>query len=850
MPSFRPLLLIALLADTALADEEMLVRDIRIPAGLLESYEGIVQTGPPKLASDPFDTSPPEKVPARPRLPLLARQVLEQNGIPFPEGSSCVFDPLTGMLKVRNTQHGFDLLESFLSETGCCHGPAGISWHLIVIEGPEAGIREAEKAAAHFPSAHRMVETLLSDERMSIVGDAFIEGPGGSRIEHRSGMSRAQIGHATRDKPGAMQIPFEHRHHGLNLAVESTMGPDGITLETDVRLGLAIGADSEEAVIKTSFTSEAGSTKLIGLTRGTSPGKLRAAFLSSSRRPHDHLVYRSLFRPAPPDWQAKAPAGMRAIVFAPPPGLLELAMRGNPRQSFIEWLERQGIAAAGSAAESENGTIRLIHTPECIERVGRMFDTLLAERPKNPIYTLQSFKAPAALLRSLVRKHAKARNHADLLQELTASNQSERIDFICLPLDSGQRGTHERGMFMGCLQSMSIETPGLFTVKAGSLRSGSRLQIEGVTYPADPMAHAMVEYDLHTALPKARRLSFAAQAGQKAGELPLHDHEHSITTCGIQLENGRPRLIALHPATKGDKTSLTATFLTCDLVPQIPLPSPSVVEPEQKTPPANPDKMVTRSLRVPTDFPAASAKEFLAAGGVLFPDGSSATYSPRTSKLVVRNTVGNLDLIEALLDDACYHPAKNIAVTMQAFEAPGQMVRDLHARSLSKSNHALELAEMEKAAGGGTATLLDSARLEARGGKRAQFDQGREVSLLEAISVDEHGAAQLQFWKRHDGFRVELEPGVAADGTLLQLKIDTESPVSPPVERKEHLIDPAGRRVEFPLMDFNSTKVVTSHSIPAGASQILSIWQPDPAKDVLRIVFVTARLESIHLTKE
>jgi hypothetical protein len=157
---------------------------------------------------------------------------------------------------------------------------------------------------------------------------------------------------------------------------------------------------------------------------------------------------------------------------------------------------------------------------------------------------------------------------------------------------------------------------------------------------------------------------------------------------------------------------------------------------------------------------------------------------------------------------------------------------------------------MEKALSAGKATLLDSARLEARGGKRAQFDQGREVSLLEAISVDEHGAAQLKLWKRHDGFRVELEPGVAADDSLLQLKIDTESPVSPPVERKEHLIDPAGRRVEFPLMDFNSTKVVTSHSIPAGASQILSIWQPDAAKDVLRIVFVTARLESIYLTKE
>ena len=839
-----------LLAVPAMAVEGMFVRDIRIPAGMLENYESIVQTEPPKLASDPFATSPPEKVPAKPRLPLLSRQVLEQSGIPFPEGSSCVFDPLTGMLKVRNTQHGFDLLESFLFETACCHGPAGISWHLMVIEGPEAGIREAEKAAAHFPSAHRMVEALLSDERMSIVGDAFIEGPGGSRIEHRSGMSRAQIGHATRNKSGAMPIPFEHRHHGLDLVIESTMGPNGITLETDAQLSLTIGVDSEEAVIKTSFTSQAGSTRLIGLTRGTGPGKLRAAFLSSARRPHDHLVYRSLFRPAPPDWQAKAPAGMTAIIFAPPPGLLELAMRGKPRKTFIEWLESEGIAAVGAVAERENGTIRLIHTPECVERVSRMFDSLLAERPKNPIYTLQSFKAPAAVLRPLVRKHAKASNHADLLQELVASHQAERIDFISFPLDGGVRGTHERGVETGCLTQASIDSTGRLAVEAGHLRSGSRLQIEGVIAPGHPIVRASVEYDAHTALSKMRQVPFAAQAGQKAGELPLHDLEHSIAQCSVQLESSRPRLIALHPTTTGDATSLTATFLTCDLVPQIPLPSSLVAAPDELAPRADVNEMETRTFRVPKDFLTPSAQQVLTEYGVLFPAGSSVTHIPLTSSIVVRNTVGNLDLIETLLDDTCFHPAKNIAVTMQVFEAPGQMVRELHSKSLSKCDHALELTEMEKAAGTGKATQLDSVRLEARSGKRAQFDQGHEVSLLEDIAVDEHGVAQLKSWKRHDGFRVELEPGVTADGSLLQLLIDTESPLSPPVERKEHLIDPAGRRIEFPLMDLNSTKVVTRLSIPAGASQILSIWQPDAAKDILRIVFVTTRLESIHLTKE
>ena len=47
----------------------------------------------------------------------------------------------------------------------------------------------------------------------------------------------------------------------------------------------------------------------------------------------------------------------------------------------------------------------------------------------------------------------------------------------------------------------------------------------------------------------------------------------------------------------------------------------------------------------------AGAKEFLESkGGVLFPPGSSATYNKSTSRLIVKNTQANLDLVEILID--------------------------------------------------------------------------------------------------------------------------------------------------------------------------------------------------------
>lgn len=47
----------------------------------------------------------------------------------------------------------------------------------------------------------------------------------------------------------------------------------------------------------------------------------------------------------------------------------------------------------------------------------------------------------------------------------------------------------------------------------------------------------------------------------------------------------------------------------------------------------------------------AGAKEYLEANGVTFPPGSSATYLTSSSKLIVRNTQANLDLIDSLVEN-------------------------------------------------------------------------------------------------------------------------------------------------------------------------------------------------------
>ena len=67
--------------------------------------------------------------------------------------------------------------------------------------------------------------------------------------------------------------------------------------------------------------------------------------------------------------------------------------------------------------------------------------------------------------------------------------------------------------------------------------------------------------------------------------------------------------------------------------------------------------MYTRSYRVPPDFVGAGAgsgKQVLEGLGIPFPEGSSASYNPVTSSLVVRNTEPNLDLVEAVVESITY----------------------------------------------------------------------------------------------------------------------------------------------------------------------------------------------------
>src|SRR5205823_9033004 len=71
------------------------------------------------------------------------------------------------------------------------------------------------------------------------------------------------------------------------------------------------------------------------------------------------------------------------------------------------------------------------------------------------------------------------------------------------------------------------------------------------------------------------------------------------------------------------------------------------------------------------------AKEFLEAQGVQFPPGASANFLPQSSRLVVRNTVDNLELVDALVEQASVSGPKQVEIESKFIEITQNNLKEL-----------------------------------------------------------------------------------------------------------------------------------------------------------------------------
>lgn len=112
-------------------------------------------------------------------------------------------------------------------------------------------------------------------------------------------------------------------------------------------------------------------------------------------------------------------------------------------------------------------------------------------------------------------------------------------------------------------------------------------------------------------------------------------------------------------------------------------PTETLISKEYKVPPSfisSSSGSATSNKSIPGQLPTvgkSGAKEFLESQGVTFPTGASATYLASSSKLLVKNTQANLDLIDSLVEVSLATPPSQVEIESRFLEVTQNNLQEL-----------------------------------------------------------------------------------------------------------------------------------------------------------------------------
>lgn len=208
-------------------------RSFRVPEFLSLGAADAADAAGTAAVADPFATPLPDVAKAGPPMARkTARQILEYQGITFPEGSSARYIAATSTLVVRNTRPNLDLVEAAV---GCwsCRPWANTTVAITaqVLQGPGPLLRRIAAQAAP-RSDHRA----LLEELLAAVKAGTVQALDTARIETKSGVRASTEQGRDRTVVTGITLAGENHpavlHHkalpiGFCLEMEPTLGADG-----------------------------------------------------------------------------------------------------------------------------------------------------------------------------------------------------------------------------------------------------------------------------------------------------------------------------------------------------------------------------------------------------------------------------------------------------------------------------------------------------------------------------------------------------------------------------------------------------------------------------------------------
>lgn len=248
--------------------------------------------------------------------------------------------------------------------------------------------------------------------------------------------------------------------------------------------------------------------------------------------------------------------------------------------------------------------------------------------------------------------------------------------------------------------------------------------------------------------------------------------------------------------------------------------------------------------------PLPSSRSILEAQGILFPEGSHASFDPSTGILRVTNTKANLDLVEAFIesikDDS---PRNNLSFHIQTFQLPVAAATVLTQATASVADHTSELERLSRAAADPASKVkaIATSFMRTKSGQRVRIAAERQHAYIAEADVGKDGHLHhLAQAKLGLGFNVEIDPVIAPDGFTIDVNITSTCASAPPDESSETSTDLlSGKSFTKPTSAFHLKTVQTALSMISGSSKLLSVWTPSGRPefekgDVRWVTFLTA----------
>lgn len=611
------------------------------------------------------------------------------------------------------------------------------------------------------------------------------------------------------------------------------------------------------------------------------------------------------------------------------------------RSHFVmdQHLRIQGIALpAGSLAifDPKNKTLALRSTKLAHERVASLATQYENASSRLVGFSVQIIETDGNAVREAVKKAVTQADHAAalaMLETLVTQDKARFIGNLRLETKSGMRATVTRGEGRLYISEMTLDESKRSSTALEERRAGTIFEVEPTIAADGSTLELTVSLEHHHGLPLEHwdKINFA---GDRSVESPNIDFHLAHVTTSFTMISGMTKLVGIWQP-EGIKEperakNLQAAFIKANIVTLLPAldhrveqllkqhgekveKTPTAPAPE---PPGATKGIITRSFHITEDLltmpdtaPIAAADPFAAGGaapmanearmtmritaveilksqGIPFPEGSSANFNPSTGELLVRNTIQNMQMVEAFIASRKLRAPHNLMMTIHVIEADSATIRQLEKSTFSTTDHTAAWQAVEQSVAQDKVRILRSALIETRSGSRCTFSTGREFiyatgtltdsqvqksdtattgtdkdaknTTINNIKISNGTAPRFSsdVEMRPVGLRFETEPTTQADASTVEVSYSLEYDYAAPVVNDSiptgdaKTIRPLNRSIQF-----HQAKLSTGTTVAAGTSRLLGIWKPEGTPefdkaDVLQAAFLSMDVVPVEQPKK